>query len=195
MNEIICPNCKKAFKVDEAGFADILKQVRDHQFDEEISERLLLAEKEKENAVKLAEANLRNSLQEALSKKDNEISAVKAKSEKELLEKLNAKESELAEMKAKIENAELVKKLAISEVTNKYEKERDDLANVLKTVELEKQNLENSLIQKYDYWHNEYYELKWTYCKYFWESHVILPEIDIADLETFIQIKADDIGW
>lgn len=149
MNEIICPNCKKAFKVDEAGFADILKQVRDHQFDEEISERLLLAEKEKENAVKLAEANLRNSLQEALSKKDNEISAVKAKSEKELLEKLNAKESELAEMKAKIENAELVKKLAISEVTKVLEKERDDLENVVKTVELEKQNLENSLIQKY----------------------------------------------
>ncbi len=53
----------------------------------------------------------------------------------------------------------------------------------------------NSLIQKYDYWHNEYYELKWTYCKYFWESHVIMPEIDIADLEIFIQIKADDIGW
>jgi hypothetical protein len=149
MNEIICPNCKKAFKVDEAGFADILKQVRDHEFEEELSNRLNLAEKEKENAVKLAEANLRNSLQESLSKKDSEISALKAKSEKELLEKMNAKESELTELKAKIENAELVKKLAISEVTNKYEKERDDLANAVSTIKLEKQNLENSLIQKY----------------------------------------------
>ena len=44
MNEIICPHCKKAFKVVEAGFADILKQVRDHQFQEEINERLKLAE-------------------------------------------------------------------------------------------------------------------------------------------------------
>ena len=43
MNEIICPNCKKAFKVDEAGFADILKQVRDHQFEEELNNRLALA--------------------------------------------------------------------------------------------------------------------------------------------------------
>ena len=60
MNEIICPNCKKAFKVDEAGFADILKQVRDHQFQDELENRLALAEKEKENAVKLAEANLKN---------------------------------------------------------------------------------------------------------------------------------------
>ena len=149
MNEIICPNCKKAFKVDEAGFADILKQVRDHQFEEELTNRLYLAEKEKENAVKLAEANLRNSMQESLLKKDSEISALKAKNEKELLEKLNAKESELAEMKAKIGNAELDKKLAISEVTKILEKERDDLANVVKTVELEKLNIENSLIQKY----------------------------------------------
>jgi hypothetical protein len=79
MNEIICPNCKKAFKVDEAGFADILKQVRDHQFEEELTNRLNLAEKDKENAVKLAEANLRNSMQESLLKKDSEISALKAK--------------------------------------------------------------------------------------------------------------------
>ena len=53
MNEIICPNCKKAFKVDESGFADILKQVRDHQFEEELEKRLLLAENDKENAIKI----------------------------------------------------------------------------------------------------------------------------------------------
>ena len=47
MNDIICPHCKKVFKVDEAGFADILKQVRDHVFDKELHERLELAEKEK----------------------------------------------------------------------------------------------------------------------------------------------------
>ena len=39
MNEIICPHCKKAFKVDEAGFAEILKQVRDHEFEKELRER------------------------------------------------------------------------------------------------------------------------------------------------------------
>ena len=50
MNEIICPSCKKTFKVDEAGFADILKQVRDHQFEEELQNRLNLAEKENDKA-------------------------------------------------------------------------------------------------------------------------------------------------
>lgn len=53
MKDIICPHCKKTFKVDEAGFADILKQVRDHQFEEELRERLNIAEKEKEKTVKL----------------------------------------------------------------------------------------------------------------------------------------------
>lgn len=46
MQEIICPNCKKVFKVDEAGFADIVKQVRDHQFEEELRQRLDIAKKE-----------------------------------------------------------------------------------------------------------------------------------------------------
>jgi len=60
MNEIICPKCKKAFKVDEAGFADILKQVRDHEFDKELHERLEVLEKDKQSAIKLAEANAKN---------------------------------------------------------------------------------------------------------------------------------------
>jgi hypothetical protein len=97
MNEIICPTCKKAFKVDEAGFADILKQVRDHQFDEELEKRLTLAEKEKDNAVKLAEANLKNSLQADFAKKDIEIANLKAKNEVELAEKLAKKESDIGE--------------------------------------------------------------------------------------------------
>ena len=73
MNDIICPNCNKAFKVDKAGFADILKQVRDHKFEEELEKRLKLAEDEKTTAVMLAEAKLNNALQKDLAKKDQEI--------------------------------------------------------------------------------------------------------------------------
>jgi len=138
MNEIICPNCKKAFKVDEAGFADILKQVRDHQFEEELLTRLNLADKEKESAVKLAEANIRNSLQEQLAKKDSELTEIKAQ-----------KATELQQLKSKLDNAEVEKKLAVNEAVQKIEKERDNLANDLKTKELEKQNLESSLKQQF----------------------------------------------
>lgn len=145
MNEIICPNCKKAFKVDEAGFSDILKQVRDHQFEEEIQNRLKLADKEKENAVKLAEANIRNSVQEQLAKKEQEISELKLQNELVLTEKLNKKEAEISNLKSKIDNVEVEKKLAVNEAVQKIEKERDNLVNNLKTKDLEKQNLENSL--------------------------------------------------
>ena len=127
MNEIICPHCKRAFKIDEAGFADILKQVHDHEFEKELHERVEMLEKEKENAVKLAEANITNALQKDLAKKD----------------------AELAEIKSKINNGELEKKLAVTEAVNKIEKERDELAGELKSKDAEKQLLETSLKEKY----------------------------------------------
>ncbi len=149
MQEIICPNCKKVFKVDEAGFADIVKQVRDHQFEEELRQRLDIAEKEKENAIKLAEANITNTLQRDLAKKDTEIAELKTNKERELTELEAKKEAELSEVKSKISNAELEKKLAVTEAVNKIEKERDVLAGELKSKDTEKQLLETSLKEKY----------------------------------------------
>lgn len=149
MQEIICPNCKKVFKVDEAGFADILKQVRDHQFEEELQERLDIAEKEKENAIKLAEANITNVLQNNLAKKEAELVELKANKDRELAELEAKKETELAEIKSKINNAELEKKLAVTEAVNKIEKERDELAGELKSKDTEKQLCESALKERY----------------------------------------------
>ena len=149
MNDIICPNCKKAFKVDEAGFADIMKQVRDHKFEEELRERLSIAEKEKESAVKLAESNLKNKLQEELAKKDRDLLDLKAEKDRKLAEQLAKKEAELAEMKSKIDKSEIEKKLSVTEAVKRIEKERDDLAHNLKNKETEKQLLEKSLYEKF----------------------------------------------
>ncbi len=140
MNEIICPNCSKAFKVDEAGFADIVKQVRDHQFEEELAQRLELAQKEKESAVQLAEAKIKTSLQKELAEKDKLLTELKAKSDAQLAKKLAEKEIEISEMESKIQNAETAKKLAISEALEKVEKERDALRYDLKTKEAEKES-------------------------------------------------------
>ena len=63
MNDIVCPHCKNTFKLDEAGFADILKQVRDQQFENDLRERIQVAEREKENAVRLTEAQVKNAKQ------------------------------------------------------------------------------------------------------------------------------------
>ena len=149
MNDIICPHCQKVFKVDEAGFADILKQVRDHQFEDELHRRLQVAEREKESAVKLAEANLKNALQVHLAKKDTEISELKAKNERDLIERLSKQESELRDMKSKMEKAEVEKKLTVLEAVQKIEKERDELANHLRNKETERQLLEKSLNEKF----------------------------------------------
>ena len=127
MKEIICPNCKTPFTIDESGYADIAKQIKDHLFEEEIQKRLSIAEREKESAVKLAEATIKNSLQDMLQKKENEI----------------------IQIKAQLDNAETQKKLSVTEAIQKVEKERDALANEVKTKELEKQNLESTLKQQF----------------------------------------------
>ncbi|WKW46596.1 DUF2130 domain-containing protein [Myroides sp. JBRI-B21084] len=156
MNEIICPHCHKAFKVDEAGYADILKQVRDHQFEEELHNRLQLAEKEKLSAIQIAEAKIKEALQQQLAQKDIELSILKSEAAAELTQKLAQKEAEVAQLKAdkmnaltqikaQLDNAEVSKKLAITEAVQKMERERDALLNEVRTKELEKQNLESTL--------------------------------------------------
>lgn len=63
MNDIICPHCNTAFKVDGSGYADILKQVRDRDFEKQLNQRLDLAEKDKRNAIELAMAKKTSELQ------------------------------------------------------------------------------------------------------------------------------------
>jgi hypothetical protein len=109
MHEIICPHCGKAFKIDEAGYADIVKQVRDKEFDKQLHERLELAEQDKRNAVELAQAKIAGELQKVATAKDTEIQGLKAQ--------LNA--------------GEVARKLAVSEALGAVEKERDALANQL----------------------------------------------------------------
>ena len=128
MNEIKCPHCGKAFKVDEAGYADILKQVRDSEFEQQLHERLELAEKDKLNAVELAKNKVGNEMQKAAA----------------------AKDAEIQDLKAKLGTNELVQKLAITEAVSAVEKERDGLKNSLSQAELEKQLSEKSLKDKYE---------------------------------------------
>jgi hypothetical protein len=149
MKEINCPNCKNKFTLDQSGFAEIVKQVRDQEFDQELKKREDLALKDKENAVKLAMAESNNKLQQEVSIKNQEISALKANNELLLTQKLAEKDQALSDMRSKVENTEIEKKLAVNEAVQKIEKERDDLLNTLKNKDLEKENSENSLKQQY----------------------------------------------
>lgn len=106
MNEIICPHCNKAFKIDETGYADILKQIRNKEFEKEIHEKLAAAEKEKKNALSLAEA-------------ENETKRLKLVADKE---------AEIADLKNTIDKFEIQKQLSESELKKSLEdqiKDRD----------------------------------------------------------------------
>ena len=127
MNEIICPHCDKAFKVDETGYADIMKQVRDKEFEQEIQERLERAQEAKDNAVKIAKQESANAFQTIKAEKDLEI----------------------AQLKSQLREKETSIKSTVMEAVNLVEKERDQLKAKLESASLEKQNAENALRDKY----------------------------------------------
>src|SRR5580658_1268736 len=101
MHEIRCPHCGKAFKIDETGYADILKQVGDDDFERQLHERLELAELDKRNAVELAEAKAANESQRDAA----------------------AKDAQIQELKARLDAEEVVRRLAVTEALSVVEKE------------------------------------------------------------------------
>lgn len=115
MKDITCPSCGKAFKIDESGYAEILKQVRDSEFDQQLQERLALAEKEKLSALQLAEEKLKTELSKSIAKKDSEIQ----------------------ELKAKVDAIQVEKQLAVTEALKGLEKERDTLTSDIEKLKLE----------------------------------------------------------
>jgi hypothetical protein len=123
MKNITCPNCNTAFKIDESNYQSIAKQVRDTEFHSELSQRLDLAAKEKENALQLQKSELKGLLLEELSKKEREIERLKAQKDK----------------------AELDKKLSITDATSTLEKQIAELKSKLelqsKEADLEKKTL------------------------------------------------------
>ena len=117
MHEIICPHCHTAFKVDEAGYADILKQVRDDEFDRQLHERLELAEREQQKTIELERTRAASALKQAEA----------------------AKDAQIQDLRAKIDASDSVKDLAVSEALRPIEKQRDDLAAELEQAKLEQQ--------------------------------------------------------
>jgi hypothetical protein len=128
MHEIKCPHCGKAFNVDEAGYAEILSQVRDEAFEKALHERLELAEQQKKTAIELAEAKAAGELKDDVAKKNAEIER----------------------LKAELEKADVTGKLALKDALGEVEKERDDLKRSLDTKDTEKELLERTLKEKYE---------------------------------------------
>ena len=127
MNEIQCPHCSKAFKVDETGYANILKQVYDHEFENQLSERLTQKEREQGAELKLAKMDA-----------DSAIKTLKAE-----------KEVEIERLRSTIREKDSSVQATVDKAVREMEKERDNLKNDLKNSKLEKENSENLLKDKY----------------------------------------------
>ena len=112
MNDITCPNCKKAFKIDETGYAEILKQVRDQEFQQNIAERMKIADREKQAAIDLAILQVKNELM-----KDNQT--------KESL--LIQKNAEIDKLNLSLDSKDRDAELELIKKMQSVEKERDEL--------------------------------------------------------------------
>ena len=148
-NTVKCPNCKEVFKVDDSVYTDIVKQVRDQQFQEELNNRLETAKNEKQTALQLKEAELKNAFQEQLAQKQREIDELKHKSKSELVDEVSKKETTIKDLEAKLNQAENEKKIALQTAVSSIEKEKNQLENDIKLKEAEKVNLEKSLKEEF----------------------------------------------
>ena len=119
----MCPHCHTAFTIDEAGYADIVQQVRTTEFERSLTERLALADQEKKAEIALVEARAKGQLEKEAAAKDIEIER----------------------LRADVRAADVARQLAIKEAVTLLEKERDDLARDLQVKATEQQLLEATL--------------------------------------------------
>lgn len=151
MNEIKCPHCGQVFTVDESGYAALLNQVRDHEFQRELNERVSLAEKNREQDMALAVAKAEEELRAQIAQRDSQLAAqteqfraeakdlqLTAQNEKAELEK--QLEALKAQLQAQASEADTARKLAVADALSAesdklraVEKERDSLAQQLET--------------------------------------------------------------
>ncbi len=161
MNEIKCPNCGTIFKIDETEYDSIVKQIRDKEFEKEISLREQEHTKDKENAIKLAEAHLREELTKQLTERDLEITNLKnelktkeeqtqSKLEQEYKDELNKRELEISELKNKIKLQESKSELEIQKAITEKDKKISDLNSELVVRSKEFELKQNSIKDSYE---------------------------------------------
>lgn len=160
-NELKCPNCGTVFQIDEQDYESIVKQIRDKEFEKEITLREAQYKNDKEQALKLAEAKAEKDLADELNKKELEIASLKSelklketetenRLEKKYSEELNKKVVEITELKNEIKLKDTEKELALKDIVNEKDKEIDSLNTKLESNKNEYLVKEQSLKDKYE---------------------------------------------
>ncbi len=162
MNEIKCPNCNEVFTVDESGYIAIVGQVRDAEFQKELSQReeLLKATKEKEVQLvkKEAEFNLESSLvqsnqeierlkaiiEASKQEKASELKIVEADAKLKLEQSLSESSLEIERLKGELEKASAEKMLAVNEASSKGKAMLADKEQEIMKLKLEAESVESA---------------------------------------------------
>ena len=145
-----CPKCKEIFKLDDSVFSNIVKQVRDQQFNDELSSRLEIAENDKKSAVAFAQEKLKNDYQQQLAQKQGELDLLTQKSKSDLIQEVSKKDDAIKALEARLDKIDTQKQLELSNAVREIEKAKDQLENDLKSKDLEKELLEKSLTEKFN---------------------------------------------
>ena len=159
MSEIRCPHCGEVFQVDETEYAEIVRQVRDAEFQRELSAREKSAERERESAVEAAVARARQESVASAAKKDAEIARLRAEVERgkdaarlaraETERELSRTITELrAQLKAREESFATEKALAVTQATGEQGQRIASLEGDLRAARLEREQVEASLKQQ-----------------------------------------------
>ncbi len=161
MKDIKCPSCGKTFRIDPSSFEEILRQIKDEEFNKQIKERLILAEEDNKKALEILKRELKIQLMEQNRIKESEIQTLESKlkiaEEKktnslndlknQATNKINSLNNELSKLKDEIKNQSLISELSlknkISEAVTNLEKENSSLTN-----SIEKMKLEHSINEK-----------------------------------------------
>ena len=127
MQEIKCPNCGQVFTVDESGYAQIVQQVRDKEFKNELERRERELEQKLDSKQQIAQMEQEKAHSEAIAAKEKQ---------------LNEKEKEIERLKAQLEKTETEKELAVSKAVQEKDRELADrkaeLTELRGTLELQK---------------------------------------------------------
>ena len=153
MPEIKCPKCGNVFQVDESDYESIVRQIRDHEFQDELDRRIRDIEEKKEQELQVKLMRQQQSQQEELSKKEMALK----EAELRLSDMKTKSESQIKELEAKIAAGDTEKKLAVAEAQSKKDEEIAAKNNELIKLQGQLQNKdaemklkENSLKESYD---------------------------------------------
>jgi len=160
MQDITCPECNKTFKMDETGYSDILRQVRDSEFKQQVQEVLTRADRDQvtavESAVELTRTKAESDFKTTAVEKDDKIKELEATlrgldTEKRLAvnEAVAPKDIKITELESKFEIFEVTQKSITTEAVSSIEKERDGLANKLEAKDNEQQLRESDLKERH----------------------------------------------